>query len=264
MTRLALLSDIHYQARTRDPLIPRLESIVETFNTQISPDQVVVLGDIIHETTTAATDREHAATVRETLAGLTAPVRYLPGNHDTKHLSVREDWPRLFDHDAWTIDTDASLVFLDSTAPHLQGGQGEVSTEQRQALRDSLPALSNALVFSHHPLYDVDVSENRWFQDRPIEATCKNYDRVRTQLADAGTVAATFNGHLHEPWHRRQDGLDHFTVDAFNNQLEPSSSSGSFAVVDRRDTLQVRLYRGDGTVTHSVKRQLKPSPSDDG
>ncbi len=262
MTRLALLTDIHYQARVEDHLIPLLETIVQTFNDQISPDLVVVLGDIIHEVT-PATDREHATTVRDILDDLTAPVRYLPGNHDTKHLSPSDDWPQLFGHDTWAIDPETSLVFLDSTAPHLQGGQGELSTTQLQALRDTLPTLSNALVFAHHPLHDVDVSENRWFEERPSEAYCTNHDNVRTQLADAGTVAATFNGHLHDPGHHRQDGMDHFTVDAFNNQLEPSSPSGSFAVVDRTNTLQVHLYSGDGTLTHSVQRQLETTGSDD-
>lgn len=263
MTRLVLLADIHFQARVENQLTSLLETTVQTFNDQISPDCVVVLGDIINEVT-PATDREHATTIQDILDNIAAPVRYLPGNHDTKHLSPSKDWPQLFGHDAWAIDTETSLVFLDSTAPHLQGGEGELGTTQLQALRDALPALSNALVFSHHPLHEVDVSENRWFKDRSSEAYCKNYDNVRTQLAATEAVAATFNGHLHEPGHSRQDGIDHFTVDAFNNQLEPSSPSGSFAVVDRTDTLQVRLYSGDGTLTHSVQRQLETTGSDDG
>lgn len=41
---------------------------------------------------------------------------------------------------------------------------------QLQALRDTLPALSNVLVFAHHPLHAIDVSENRWFKHRPAEA----------------------------------------------------------------------------------------------
>lgn len=85
---------------------------------------------------------------------------------------------------------------------------------------------------------------------------------MRTHLADAETVEATFNGHLHEPGHRRQDGMDHFTVDAFNKHLEPASPSGSFAVIDRTDTLQVRFYNGDGTLTHAVQRELNPSNED--
>lgn len=86
MTRLALLTDLHYQARDTDHVAAHLENTVQTFDNQIAPDRVVVLGDIIHDVS-PATDRKNAATIRDILYDLTTPVRYLSGNHDTTHLS---------------------------------------------------------------------------------------------------------------------------------------------------------------------------------
>lgn len=255
MTRFAVLTDLHYQESVSERLVAELEATVATFEERIRPDRVVVLGDVVHEADGAATDRENAAAVRSVLNELSCPVRYLPGNHDAVHLSTADDWPDLFGHEAWGIDTAASVAYLDSTARHLDGGRGEVGERQLSALRDALADLSDALVFVHHPVHERDVSDNRWFADRPEEAFCADGPAVRDVLTATDAVAATFNGHLHEFGHARAGGIDHFTVDAFNKRLAPGEAFGAYAVVDRADDLRVRFVRGDGSES-TYRRRL--------
>lgn len=246
MTRVAILTDLHYNKSAPEQLTAELQKAVFRFEERIQPDRVVVLGDIVHEVDAAATDRENAVTIRSILDEISCPVRYLPGNHDAVHLSIADDWPELFGHEAWGIDTDASLVYLDSTAPHLDGGRGEIGERQLRALRDALEDLSDALVFVHHPVHECDVSNNRWFADRPEEAFCADGAAVRNALAMTDAVAATFNGHLHEFGYACSGGISHFTVDAFNKQLTPNEAFGAYAIVDRKEDLRVRFVDGGG------------------
>lgn len=260
MTRLALLADLHYSDSVHDRLVPELEAAATAFEEEIRPDGVVVLGDVVHETDAAApdakaADRSNAATVDSILDGLDCPVRYVPGNHDAVNLTPADAWPDVFGHDPWTVDVDESLVFLDSSAPHLPGAGGEVSADQLRELRAALSDLSDGLAFVHHPVYEPDVRGNRWFEDRPAEAGCKNGETVRDVLASSDAVVATFSGHLHEAAHVRRRGVDHFTVDAFNKELEPTASFGAYAVVDRAEDLTVRLVDGDGRET-AYRRSL--------
>lgn len=252
MTRIGVISDIHYKPSTHEVIVSELEALVETFEF-VNPTRVVVLGDMIHEGESLAADEEHAAVVEDVLTDLSCPVRYLPGNHDVGNGLSADYWDSVYGHSPWAAESDASVAFLNSSAPRLENGRGELTDEQIDDLVVTAGSWEDGLVFVHHPLHYTDTSDNRWFGEAPEEALCGNKRTFWERLGDDPPIAATINGHLHQSGHNRYRGVDHFTVESFNKELAPEEPYGAYAVVERDSDLQVQLVYGDGrSETHCI------------
>lgn len=253
MTRLGVISDIHYKPTTHGTIVSELESLVGTFENDVEPDSIVIVGDMIHEGETLCEDRERATVVRDVLSDLSCPVRYIPGNHDVSNAPPEAYWESVYGQNPRHIDRDRSIGFLDSSAHRLDGPRGELTEAQLTELADAAAAWTNGLVFVHHPVHTADISGNRWFSDAPEAAFCGDKRRLWELLDDSPPIAATINGHLHRGGHVRHRGIDHFTIEAFNKELVRDEPYGSYGVIERDSDLTVRLVAGDGrSETHRL------------
>lgn len=253
MTRIGFLGDIHYKPATHDRIVSELEALIETFENSVSPDLVVILGDIIHEGGTLAEDRDRANVVQDVVSDLSCPVRYIPGNHDVSNESPNEYWGTVYDQAPWRVDKKQSIGFLDSSGYRLAGPRGELTNTQLQELANAATEWTHGLIFIHHPIHFCNLLENRWFSNTPEEALCGNKQAVWEHLGDEPPIAATINAHLHQGGHSRYLGLDHFTVEAFNKELVPDEAYGSYGVVERDSQLTIRLVTGNGrSETHRL------------
>jgi len=227
-------------------IVNKLEALVETFEREVDPSRVVVLGDMIHESGSLVADKEHAMIVADVLADLSCPIRYLPGNHDVVNGVPADYWDSVYGHSPWAVESDTSIAFLNSSAPRLKNGRGELTDEQIYELMAAMGSYEDGLVFVHHPVHYTDTSENWWFGEAPEEALCGNKRTFWERLGDDPPIAATVNGHLHQGEHVHYCGVDHFTVDSFNKELVPEEPHGAYAVVERDSDLRVQLVHGDG------------------
>jgi UDP-2,3-diacylglucosamine pyrophosphatase LpxH len=244
---IAVLSDIHLGPAHEDDLFATLQNTLDRIQSHAT-DKILVLGDIVQETD-MSTDERLLTDFIKRLDATGVPYRCLAGNHDVEELSY-ETYETVVGHDSHGTIGDA--VMLDSAAPHLSHGRGEVSDAQLEFLATELPALTEPLIFVHHPIHYHDIRDNRWFGRLPEAAFCGNKEAVLDVLHAAPTdVAAVINGHLHEWDYTEYRGIHHFTIDAFNKCLEPEHESGSFALLERGERLRVTQYRGDGS-EHSV------------
>lgn len=256
MTRFGLLADIHYKPSVHDTIVPELESVVDTFRAEVEPDRIVVLGDIVHGG--ASDDDSSATVVTDILDDVPCPVRYLPGNHDATGVDPSDRWAELYGSEAWGIDDDLSVAYLDSSAPRLRGPRGEIDEGPLERVVTRSDGWSRGLLFVHHPLYPADLTTNRWFDTAPEEAICGNKEAVWDRLGDTPGIAAVFNGHLHRHEHGRYRGVDQFTVEAFTKELVPEEAYGSYAVVERTaEAVTVEQVFGDG---RSIRYRMPDPP----
>jgi Icc protein len=182
--RLAQISDCHLQA---DPLasgrscipLPRLEAVIEAVNAE-RPDRVVITGDISGDETAVS----YRLAV-DTLARLTAPWSWLPGNHDLPALMVEYyELPGLLDLGRWRA------LLLDT---HVDGeAHGELGSRRLARLAEDLEADDRpTLLLMHHPPVPVGTP---WLD----EIGLADREAFWEKLASYPQVRAILCGHVHQ------------------------------------------------------------------
>lgn len=240
---IAVLGDVHLEPRRESRLFDALDATLRDVQSH-DPSLLVVLGDVVQETA-PETDRRLLRRFVARLEGTDVPFRCVPGNHDLAGLSPAA-YRDVVGHDLWGIDPSGDCIFLDSTAPHLDGGRGDVSEAQLARLRDLRGELTDAVAFVHHPLARQTLDGNYWHESAPAGAYCANMDAVCDRLSAAG-VSTVVNGHLHWWGHVRARDVVHATVDAFNKESHPRGETGNYALVAPGDPTPVTKVAGDGT-----------------
>ena len=232
------------RAAERDDIERELAAVVERME-GFDPHHAFVLGDLIEDGATPATDREHVDAVVEPFERAAFPTTFLLGNHDVENLSrgtlseALGGQPR-FGH----VDVDGlDVVYLDSSAPRLPGARGEVGEEQLEYLREVLPTVTDAILLVHHPMGDYDIRENHWFGEFPERAFLGDRKELLELVEGTGGVRATFGGHIHETGHTRFRGLGHAVVNAFSKELPDVPVTGAHAeVVVDDDAIDVTVF----------------------
>lgn len=243
--RLGLVSDVHFGPNARhdgklrklSDLAPELtRAFVEEMNSEAHPDLVVNLGDVI-EDEEPDVDLARYIEFAQMLAEVDAEVMHVAGNHDTVHISdarLAQIWHRdgaLFfsrDFKGW------HLVVLRSVD---RGNEGNwLPEEQLEWLADDLA--HNAcptLVFVHHPLSDMELTGNRWFERQPHLCRIANRRDVRSVLERCGNVRAVFNGHAHWTHCDVISGIPYVTLQSLIENVDddaPGRAARAHAVVD--------------------------------
>src|SRR5512133_115253 len=246
--RIALISDVHFGPRAYydgklRKLSERAGELVRAFVAEMNeherPDLVIHLGDAIEDQ-----DRERdLACYQEFLTSfrdLKSEILYLAGNHDLINLS--EDDLSL----AWgggyglchSQDRNGyHLVFLTARHRRSEGREWiELPSNQLEWLaRDlSRPGLPT-LIFMHHPLGEMDLRGNRWFEHETHLCLVANREQVRRVFEQSGRVLAVFCGHVHWNYLSVVAGIPYVTLQSLIENIDedsPGRPACSTAVVD--------------------------------
>ncbi len=57
---------------------------------------------------------------------------------------------------------------------------------------------SPVLIFSHHPIFAIDIPEHPYFSLHPNEAMVKNFYEVQKYILKSPKVIGVFQGHIHQ------------------------------------------------------------------
>lgn len=240
---IAILTDLHLESENEGQLFDALDNTLERAESH-SPDELVILGDIIQDTD-PMTDQRLIEDFVDRLVDRKLSFRCLPGNHDVNKIGL-DVYSKLVGNQPY--GTEENKIFLDSSAQHLSNGRGEISEEQLLFLKTTLTSITNPIVFVHHPIHYHSVQENRWFRNSPETAFCGNKDTVIDRLKSSQSeITAVINGHLHEWDYTKYCGIDQFTIDSFNKIHEPDGKTGSFALAELSDDFRVTQYYADGS-----------------
>jgi len=242
--RIALFTDQHlgpaasFHGKLRK-LSHQAEALTERFvasmNHQAKPDVVVNLGDVIEDESEELDERRYGRFL-EIVAGLACPVRHVVGNHDSVHLSDARLAELLGTAELYhSVDiAGVHLVVLrsveqkdrDVRLPEAQLGWLEADLAQT-----GLPSV----VCIHHPLSEMDLAGNRWFEKAPHICRVANRREVREVLERSGKVKAVFNGHAH--WNHLDvvNGIPYVTLQSLIENVDddaPGRAAAAHALVD--------------------------------
>jgi len=252
--RIAFITDTHFGPRAyHEGKLRKLaehasgltREFVQTMNDVERPNWVVNLGDVI-EDQNPNDDARHYAEFLEILAGLNAPILHVAGNHDQVNLppdTLGKLWSQPgalhYTRDLGTLRALVLRTDHTDTAVHLETAQIEWLRVELE--RSPLPCL----VLVHHPLCEMDVSDNVWFKNQPNICRVAERRRVRDILQASGKVVAVFNGHVHWNYLSVIRGIGYVTLQSLIENVEedaPGRPAGAYAVADfEQNRVSVRV-----------------------
>ncbi len=243
--RLGLISDVHFgppayfDGKLRK-LSHRATELVGAFVTEMNererPDWVIQMGDAIEDqdrTLDLATYHECLSAFR----GLDCEILHLAGNHDLIHLTeedLKAAWRSSYG--LFHSQDREGFHFVVLTARSLGKRGFEIPPEQLAWLEQDLrAATSPTVVFLHHPLGEMNLRQNRWFERDPHLCLVSGRERVREVLEASGRVVAVFCGHAH--WNHLSviRGIPYVTLQSLIENIDedsPGRPARSAAVVD--------------------------------
>jgi 3',5'-cyclic AMP phosphodiesterase CpdA len=187
--RVLQLSDLHAGTQEKPEVEGDLRALVES----VSPELVVVSGDLTHQN--RAQEHDRAARL---LRSLTAPLLVVPGNHDIPKLPpwrfthTFDQFERVWEQTEPTYRSDRLVVCgLNSVRPWKQQGGALRSAQLELARRCFDEAAEGALRVAvlHHHLLGAP-----W---RTVKRTIANRSSVLGGLVDAG-AELILSGHVHQ------------------------------------------------------------------
>jgi len=216
--RFAVIADTHVNPSDEDLISPfeshrltneRMKHTVQVLNS-LDPDLVIHVGDMVHPVPEAVTYSEAVARFKEAVAGLNAPLRCVPGNHDIGDKladyvpagSIREPYIDLyrehFGADYYAHEAGAS-VFLVLNTSLINSGLENASRQERW-FEEQLQQHTgkNVFVCMHYPPFiaqeeeaghydNIDQPGRQWFVD----------------LVARHRVTGVFTGHVHNFFYNR-------------------------------------------------------------
>lgn len=251
---IAQFSDLHIMAEGQhnrhgiDPE-PGLSACIASLHAQqVSPDLLVLSGDLVNEGTEAEYRR-----LRVFLAGLRMPYCLMPGNHDR-----RKPMRRVFaEHDYlgrggrihyYRDVRGLRLIALDSV---IEGeDSGDLDDAQLQWLDSLLRAAPTqpALVFMHHPPVSTGFSQMDRISLAPAGAA-----RLGSIIAAHPQVRAVLCGHVHRDVQAVWQGTLMSVCPSTAFQAKLRFGPGKFeAARDEPPAYQLHHWDGATLVTHTV------------
>lgn len=212
--KLIQVSDLHLQAtpemRYREiDVEARWQRVVADISScHADADLLLLSGDLVHHAGVSAYQR-----LRESLARLPVPQRWLAGNHDDSNemAQVVPADPRAR---SW-VKGNWQLITLDSTsAPDGRGG-GELGIDELNALAQQLaePQAAHQLLALHHN----PVPVGSLWQDA---IGLRDADAFWQQVAAGSSVRAILFGHVHQAWQLTHNGVKLFSAPAVAPQFK--------------------------------------------
>jgi 3',5'-cyclic AMP phosphodiesterase CpdA len=214
-------------------------------NQVAKPDLVINLGDVI-EDETLALDEQRYRRFQQILAELDCGVLHVAGNHDTINLSDEHLLALWGKQQQLYYSKDiegfhlAVLRSIEERGKRVHIPAAQIRWLEADLAQTRLPTL----VFVHHPLAEMDLSGNRWFEKARHICLISNRSQVRSVLKNSGKVRAVFNGHAH--WNHLDviDGIPFVTLQSLVENVDddmPGRPAAAHAIVDVSST-QMRVY----------------------
>lgn len=203
-------------------------------------DALVCTGDIASDPNSAS----YARFLDRVRGQISAPMGWLPGNHDSAQLMANLEHPhlpepRLMDLGSW------QLVLLNSSVP----GEiyGELEDSELAFLERTLKASPErpTMIALHHQPIPVG---SEWIDQHLL----RNADAFFAVIDQHSHVKAVTWGHVHQAFHHQRNGVQLYATPATCIQFKPDSQR--FAVDDIMPGYRWFDLHPDGTLETGVSR----------
>jgi 3',5'-cyclic AMP phosphodiesterase CpdA len=197
--RLAQISDTHIGVSEAPDAAANLALAVQMVNA-LNPDAVIVSGDVGED----SSERQQAITI---LQGLTAPVYYLPGNHDISNdTNSLQAWRDLFGPDYYSFQIkNVEILMLDSellgnyddfnfgTVQPLSAGMAAESQTMLNWLGQQGETTNVLIAAQHIPLF----LDNGFPDSNPYWTVNPPYNQSESNLLASLGIKHLLAGHWH-------------------------------------------------------------------
>lgn len=243
--RFVVLTDVHMGADPEDQQPPAyvpsralslLCYVIGKTKTDIRPDFVVQLGDLIVPEGDAETDLDNLETVIEAFKRSELPVYHVVGTAEQRVLDSDKlcqllNYPRLW----YSVDKGSyHFIFLFGKLAK-DSNSIEIEQAERNWLVADLQATDKpVIVFTHHPLHVDEFDGENWCDTHANDCLVENADAIRQILTASNKVKAVFCGHRHRnQLSLNDDGLPFVLLQSLVANLSDSRKvpSESFAIV---------------------------------
>ena len=227
--KMVIFSDVHYAGenptnpeKLRQYSLPITNEIVTLCNTEIKPNVVFCLGDLIDDERDKVKDGNKIKKVVEALDRLTMPYHITTGNHDLRPYDSREEIEAVLHIPTSTYSFDLNgyhfvvlgLSVNDPTLNDAYGiarthklSQGDLEWLAHDLKHTTLPII----ITSHYSIAHNDMTGNVWFENAPEDVSYKNLDDIQNILKDHNIIAL-FNGHQHWTKNMVENGNQFYTI----------------------------------------------------
>lgn len=237
------------QGRLGDIFVERINHIVRKMNDVLSPDFIVINGDVIEGTKTPAPQGTEELRQTKALFDQTSiPKYWVLGNHDVRSIN-KTQWKETLEigytSKAFRIK-GYKIIILDSNfnaagedvvpGPGRSYTRGNVSQKEVDWLKKELESPEKKIVFLHHPpLRDIEK--------KPNILLLKNATVLR-ELFSNGNVIGVFSGHIEDLYSEQTDDVRYFV---FPGMVKSSDYPGNFVSIDvEGDTIKAEMsYLGE-------------------
>jgi len=202
-------------------------------------DLIIATGDIAQDSSLQA-----YRNFLSFLAPFSAPMRWIPGNHDSReHMTTA---CAHLDHDEAVVDLgDWVVVLLDSTVS--QQVHGALAGDQLALLEQALIQYADRHVMvalHHHPI----ALQSRWIDQIGV----RNSADLKTLLDQHSCVRAVVCGHVHQESDKLIDGVRYLSTPSTCVQFQPLSQD--FGIDSLGPGYRKLVLNPDGTIDTTVSR----------
>ncbi|HBG00185.1 MAG TPA: hypothetical protein DDW87_01235, partial [Firmicutes bacterium] len=199
--RIGMISDVHYGSDSefqKGSKAPELLSSFVSAMHEFRPHLVVDLGDRVNNLDPPS-DPLHLRALVKTTGSLPCPLRYVLGNHDLVHLSVRET-EELLGQQLTGLRAERlhgfPLLFVNSEGPRPTGSDYDRLWPELDSDSGGNEGLRPIITFSHRPLLKVPLDNHKLFEPGSIQH-CPWGVELLGRLSAHGFRPVCINGHLH-------------------------------------------------------------------
>jgi len=242
---LVQITDPHLHARPEGTLLGMntensLKLIVDRVQQEVKDiDLIIATGDIAQDSSIQAYNN-----FLSFLAPLKAPMRWIPGNHDSReNMAVACTG---LDHAEPIVDLgDWVIVLLDSIVP--ERVYGLLPESQMTLLSDALTKYADKHVlvtFHHHPI----PMGSRWIDQIGV----RNRDALKALLHKHNNVKAVVCGHVHQESDQMIDGVRYMSTPSTCVQFKPKGQD--FGIDPLGPGYRKLVLNHDGSIDTVVSR----------
>lgn len=257
--KMVVFSDLHYapekpvnngsiiDRKLTEQALPLLDKLICKINTEIKPDVVINLGDLVEDFNDKEKDLINLDYIWKKLKQIQFPFYSAIGNHDLRSMDAREEVENVlgYSHSTFSFDINGYHFVmlgldLDLSKGREYGGIFKTNNISKEDLiwlkvdldKNNLPCL----VFTHFGIAEDDMVGNWWFEKNPSHALLGNRKELKDILKKDKNLIAVFSGHQHWTKFNSEDGINYCVIGSMTENInDDGNADGVYFIVKLKD-----------------------------